>query len=297
MFQPLCSSLAIISSNEANWQVSLQDLYDLLCSYQFNTQNLHPCKGGANDDDDQNIFNEEVEINKTDQLTLSMCKELFNSGATVNRDNYYMSTICAAHLRNKGVYCRGTICSSRKFVPKSILFTPAEVRVLPRGTTRAAVNPDHNMIAVGWLDNKAVHFISTADKTVMTSVKRRVGNKKEDAPAPELVLNYNKYMGGVDRHDRLRSTFSLGKRHKFKKYYVKLLLFLMDIAFTNARIHYQLANQKKSDKDDARADVSLEIASQLVRKILTLKQSTNVIQMLPKQIGREKLVLLMTVMQ
>jgi hypothetical protein len=27
-------------------------------------------------------------------------------------------------------------------------------------------------------------------------------------------------MGGVDRHDRLRSTFSLGKKHKFKKYYI-----------------------------------------------------------------------------
>jgi hypothetical protein len=76
------------------------------------------------------------------------------------------------------------------------------------------------MIAVGWLDNKAVHFVSTADTTSMTSVKRRVGNKKEDMPTPDSVKNYNKYMGGKDRHDRLCSTFSLGKRHKFKKNYV-----------------------------------------------------------------------------
>jgi len=47
---------------------------------------------------------------------------------------------------------------------------------------------------------------------------------------------------------------------------VKLLLFLIDIAFTNAWIYYRLANPNKSDKDDARADFFLEIATQLVRQ-------------------------------
>jgi hypothetical protein len=41
-------------------------------------------------------------------------------------------------------------------------------------------------------------------------VKRRVHNKKVEIPAPELVFNYNKFMGGVDKHDKLRSTFALG---------------------------------------------------------------------------------------
>ena len=47
--------------------------------------------------------------------------------------------------------------------------------------------------------------------------------------APEVVVNYYKYIGGVDIHDKLQITFALGKRHKFEKYYVKLLLFLVDI--------------------------------------------------------------------
>jgi hypothetical protein len=34
-------------------------------------------------------------------------------------------------------------------------------------------------------------------------------------------------MGGVDKHDKLWTTFALGKSHKFKKFYVKLLLFFM----------------------------------------------------------------------
>jgi hypothetical protein len=125
---------------------------------------------------------------------------------------------------------------------------------MPRGTARCVVNPTHNLVAVGWLDNKPVHFISTADTTAMHSVQRRIGSTKVDVPAPEVVCRYNKYMGGVDRHDKLRSTFSLAKRHKFKKYYVKLLLFVMDVALTNAWIYYRMVNDNVKKNDQARAD-------------------------------------------
>ena len=73
-------------------------------------------------------------LNKLDNLTLQLCKPFFNSGCTVNMDNYYMSTTCAIKLRENGVFCRGIIRSNRKFVPKSIFFTPTEARTLPRGT-------------------------------------------------------------------------------------------------------------------------------------------------------------------
>jgi hypothetical protein len=99
-------------------------------------------------------------------------------------DNYYMSVTCAIHLHENGVFCRGTIHSSRKFIPKSILFTPTEVREMSRGTQRCVVNNDHNMLAVGWIDNKAVHFISTADTTATVMVGQRVRDKKVDIKAP-----------------------------------------------------------------------------------------------------------------
>lgn len=38
------------------------------------------------------------EMNKIDSLTLERCKPLFNSGATVNTDNYYMPATCAIRL-------------------------------------------------------------------------------------------------------------------------------------------------------------------------------------------------------
>ncbi len=98
------------------------------------------------------------------------------------------------------------------------MFTPKENRELERGTSRCAVNTAHSMVAVGWLDNKAVHFISTADTTAISTGERRIGNVKVSLKAPEVVCNYNKFIGGVGKHDKLRNSFALGKHHKMKKY-------------------------------------------------------------------------------
>jgi hypothetical protein len=107
------------------------------------------------------------------------------------------------------------------------------------------------MVAVGWIDNKPVHFISIADSTKVVTVNHQVGKDKVEVSAPIAIKNYNKFMGGVDRHDRLHSTFSICKKHKFKKYYVKLFLFLMDVGMTNAWIYYKLSKPKMKDKGNS----------------------------------------------
>ena len=242
-------------------------MYMMCCA---KTNLTHKIKIHTRDNCDKDIIEDEAaieaEVTKIDALTLEMCKSLFNTGSVVNMDNYYMSTTCAMKLRANGVFCRGTIRSSRKFVPKSILFTPAEVRQLPRGTQRCVVNEDHQMLAIGWIDNKAVHFVSTADTTTTVVVTRRAGSKKLDISAPVAIKNYNKFMGGVDRHDRLRSTFSLCKAHKFRKYYVKLFLFIVDVGITNAWIYYKMANPDSTKKYGTRADFFQSIAEAMVNQ-------------------------------
>jgi hypothetical protein len=126
-------------------------------------------------------------LNKLDNATLQMFRPLYQSRTTINMDNYYMSTTCAMKLRQHGVFCRETIRSSKKFVPKTILFTPSEVRTLPRGTQHVAVNHEHQIIAMGWIDNKAVHFVSTADLTETVTVLRRVGGTKIEVKAPLAI--------------------------------------------------------------------------------------------------------------
>jgi len=124
----------------------------------------------------------------------------------------------------------------------------------------------NNIISVGWLDNKGVNFISTADTTAVKTVKHRVTDSKVEVAAPEVVVNYNKYMGGVDQHNHLCSSFSLGKVHEFQKYYGKLLLFVMDVALTNAWVYYSLTNPEEAQRDGARADFFVTLGAQLVKQ-------------------------------
>jgi hypothetical protein len=136
-----------------------------------------------------------------------MCADLEGSGATVNMDNYYISATTAIQLKERKIYCRGTIRSTRKYLPKSILFSNAETQQLPRGYTWYAVNNEHQIVAIGWMDSKPVNVISTADTTEMGFVRRGIGNTKVDVEAPEAIVNYNKYMGGVNKHDRLQNSW------------------------------------------------------------------------------------------
>jgi len=146
---------------------------------------------------------EKEEVSKTDRLTSEMCAVLEGSDAVVNMGNYYMSITAAINLKRKGILCRGTIRVNRKYVPKSVLFTSRESATFDRGTCWLAVNVENSLIAVGWIDNKAVNFISTADTTDIVSIERRIRNEKVSIPAPLGVKIYNKYIGGVDKHDKL----------------------------------------------------------------------------------------------
>jgi hypothetical protein len=204
------------------------------------------------------------QIGKLDNLTVQLCQPFFGSGCTINMDNYYMSPSCAIQLRDHGVFCHGTIWTARKFVPRSILFSSSEIRTLPRGMHCIAVDHDHHMMAMGWVDNKVVHFVSTLDTTDIVAVQRKVGNGKVDVIAPLAVANYNKYMGGVDCHEWLHSSFSLCKAHHFKKYYVKLMLFLLDIGLTNAWIFYKKCNEKLCSKEGSRANFFQAVAEEMV---------------------------------
>jgi hypothetical protein len=84
--------------------------------------------------------------------------------------------------------------------------------------------------------------------------------------SPKTVKAYNAYMQVVDRHDQLRATFALTKRHGFKKWYVKIWLALIDIALTNASICYFLVNPELKKKEGHHCHFYAAIATYLVEQ-------------------------------
>jgi hypothetical protein len=113
----------------------------------------------------------------------------------------------ALKLKDNGVFCSGTIRSSRKFVLKSILFTSSEVKQLPRGTKRCVVNETHNILAVGWIGNKAVRFISTTDTTDTSTILCQIKDKNVEETHNILAV------GWIDNERRVIQR----ARHRSKK--------------------------------------------------------------------------------
>jgi hypothetical protein len=243
------------------------------------TNNGKPTAGpkttGLSDDEnaDDVSDNEEVEedvgtTKKTNNVLLSlimdMCQPLFGSGRVVNMDNYYTSPMAAWMLSQEKVYMRGTCRTNRIGIPGGIGFSSSEKNRYGRGTMKVMIEKSKRIAAFGWLDGNPVHFISTADGTAVSSVKRRVGRDLKTIEAPIGIRNYNAGMQAVDRHDQLREGFSLSARHGFKKYYQKIALGLIDMAVVNAWIHYKLVNPEKCSHERARYEFMESLANSLL---------------------------------
>ena len=181
-------------------------------------------------------------------LVCDMMKPWYNTGKVVNMDNYYTSPKAFIELKRNGVFTRGTCRGDQSLFPKSIQFSPTEATKSGRGAMKVATNAKFSLTALGWVDGNPVNFLTSADETEATSVRRRVGKDKITIRAPAAVRKYNHGMQGVDRFDQFVALFSLAKRHGFQKYYNKLAMGLLDFALTNAEIHYFMANplEKKS---------------------------------------------------
>ena len=198
-------------------------------------------------------------------LVLDMCKPLYETGSIVNMDNYYTSPEVAVALRNKGVFMRGTCRANRLGFPSAARFTNREAANQGRGAIKRMVDIRNGIAAYGWVDGNPVHFITSADGTATSTVSRRIGRQIKKVRAPVAIRRYNNNMHAVDRHDQLRDTYSLSKRHGFKKYYHKIVMGLLDMVVVNAWVHYRLVHKEDCKKPSARYEFMSSLADAFLK--------------------------------
>ena len=99
-----------------------------------------------------------------------------------------------------------------------------------------------------WLDNKDVRAMSTHISNGLTMVKRRCGNtsSKIDVPCPEIISDYNQFMGGVDLTNQFICYYSVGRRNI--KWWRKVAWRLHDHAICNAHVIYKYNNRTSLKK-------------------------------------------------
>ena len=92
-----------------------------------------------------------------------------------------------------------------------------------------------NVCTNSWMDRKVVTVMSTTSQPEGGSVLRRQKDgTRIPVPCPLSIIDYNNFMGGVDRGDQVQGYYSC--RTKCRKFYKYIFHFLLDVVITNAYI-------------------------------------------------------------
>lgn len=174
-----------------------------------------------------------------------------NRWHVVCMDGYFSSIPLFRQLLSNGFYAVGTFRINRKGFPKRLLLkrrrlSPGEWKFSQNKTTR-------ELSCVAWMQDKPVNILSSFDDpTAEASVKRR-GHRMG---CPQVVVTYNKNMRGVDVFAQKQSYYAIFRIHR--KYYYRIIWFLIDAAIMNAHILYGGSSKISS------IDFRKELAKQLI---------------------------------
>ena len=113
------------------------------------------------------------------------------------------------------------------------------------------------MTGVHWTDKRDVYALSTIHGNVVA----------DDLPhKPELISDFNKFMGGVDHNDQLLVYFAVGR--KTIKWWKQAIWRVIDIALVNCYLLYKL---RPSNAPVTQKEFRLSLCHSLVQPLLTLR--------------------------
>ena len=138
----------------------------------------------------------------------TMVMDLLKKNHQVYFDNFFTSVALMEYLKENGVNAAGTIRLNRKALPIDM------EKDLDRGECDHRVSKD-GLTVFKWQDNKPVFVLSNFHGTDISSVKRtQKDGSKLPFPCPTAIVDYNKFMGGVDKADMLCAVQGLSRKSK-----------------------------------------------------------------------------------
>lgn len=152
-----------------------------------------------------------------------------NQGYTLYCDNYYTSPRLFWDLWLLGVCATGTLRKTRVGVPQAI----KDKKLERKGDTYVMTNGPLSVIK--YLDGNYVFMLTTVDNIdpIPTRNRDQDGNI---VSRPHAVVQYDRYMGGVDRADQMISYHQvLGS----VKWWKKVFFYTISVAVVNAYIIYK----------------------------------------------------------
>ncbi|XP_063835394.1 piggyBac transposable element-derived protein 4-like [Ostrinia nubilalis] len=165
----------------------------------------------------------------TSQIVYRLVRPLLDKGYTLVMDNFYNSPLLSRTLKSRKTDTIGTLRLNRQFVPDSL----RSKTKLNMRTGEVASSQTQDLTIVVWKDNNLVSLISTYHK-VEISGKEKHGVYKYK---PQVVLDYNLAMGGVDKKDQLLQAYPV-ERIRNLVWYKKLFRRLLNVSIHNSYVIY-----------------------------------------------------------
>ena len=167
----------------------------------------------------------------TYDLVFNMMQGYMDQGYILYMDNYYSGLQLYWDLWICGIGATGTLRSNRQGIPQMIKDAPCK----EKGSTFSAHNK--HMLIMKYHDRKVVHMITTTEKAAFMDTDKLDPRTQQVVRKPEVVVKYDKNMGGVDHSDQMVSyaTFSC----RTLKWWKRVIFHVISLATLNAYIIYK----------------------------------------------------------
>lgn len=169
-------------------------------------------------------------------VVTKLCASIKGHWYAIFCDNFFTSYKLVEDLYVQyKILCCGTLRTGRKEFPRC-LFDKVVLKRMQRGDIVWRMKGP--VLAVSWIDKKPV-FAAGTNTSAPPQQLPQINRKQKDGsikkvPCPPIIVAYNKYMGGVDKNDQMKSYYTIPVSGK--KWWTRILFDLLDRAIFNSFI-------------------------------------------------------------
>jgi len=197
-----------------------------------------------------------VETNLGGRVVKDLTKPLQHKNHNLYIDNFFTSVPLLAYLKSKGIFCCGTVNSTRKYLPKL-----ESDKKMVMGDIDWNMSDQYHISIVKWKDKRGVTLLSNFhNPTDVVEVKRKSKDGTTSMiPCPSVLKEYNMNMNCVDKFDQYKKMYHIDR--KSHKWWHRIFFFFFDAAIVNSHIIYTKITGEKITLKNFRREISKSLVS------------------------------------
>ncbi|KAJ1154260.1 hypothetical protein NDU88_007014 [Pleurodeles waltl] len=163
----------------------------------------------------------------TGKIVWELVQPLLHKGYNLYVDNFYTGVELFSELYKAGTVACGTVRCNRKGFPQELV-----CKKLHKSQSTALRS--NELLAVKFLDRRDVYVLTRIHDESTSPIT--VWGQMAEVHKPICVLDFNKYLGGVDKNDQVLQPYNACR--KTCTWYKKLFTHLIKMATYNAYVVY-----------------------------------------------------------